>query len=195
MAAAARHDRFNLFTIPPLVLLTGLSLLCPCEAMHSALSWSVLAYIVADIIYNILVPHCQPGPVRLATILVHHLLTAWLVLHPIAYAENGHFTAYCSIVEVNTVCQVFYKVTKLKIFQMGFMLTWFSMRLIWFPYLIFVFHRTMVQQDQSTYTYCQVVGSQVLLVGLNVFWSAEQALINRRAAQPGREDGAKAKET
>mmetsp|Transcript_65257 Transcript_65257/g.165388 ORF Transcript_65257/g.165388 Transcript_65257/m.165388 type:complete len:209 (+) Transcript_65257:104-730(+) len=178
-AAALRHDRFNLVFICPIIVLTVLSLLKRSDrqaGVHAALSWTTLGYIVADICYNALVPHCQPSKVRLGTILFHHLVTCWLVWHPIQHrADSGHITAYGTIVEVNTIFQTLHKVFRLKIFQQGFLATWVSMRLVWYPYCVWLTHLHMLTLDHlpGSYTYCQVVGSQFTLVCLNLFWSAE----------------------
>mmetsp|Transcript_85247 Transcript_85247/g.244788 ORF Transcript_85247/g.244788 Transcript_85247/m.244788 type:complete len:220 (-) Transcript_85247:130-789(-) len=178
-AASLMHDRFNMVFIPPIVALTGLSLLKSSDrqaGVHTALTWTTFGYIVADIFYNALVPRCQPGKVRLGSILFHHFVTCWLLWHPIKFPDEGHITALCTIVEVNTVFQTMNKIWKRKIFQQGFMATWFSMRLLWYPYLVYRFHWHMKYEfmvDVGSYEYCQVVGSQFLLSGLNFFWTAE----------------------
>merc|ERR1712079_74995 len=173
--AGALHDRFNLVFIPPLVTLTALSLLRPTETLHLVLSWSVMAYILMDIVYHFVVPHCQPGPVRLVTTLIHHFIVVWLVLHPLSEPRHLHFTAWATIVEVNTLCQVLNKAFKMKIFSIGFLVTWFSLRLLWYPYLAYWFHNVLTGEGLQVfgYTYCQVVGSQVALCALGLFWSVE----------------------
>merc|ERR1712151_455055 len=51
------------------------------------------------------------------------------------------------------------------------------MRLIWYPYLVHKFHKTMIDWGATpglaNYSYCQVVGSMVGLNSLNFFWTAE----------------------
>mmetsp|Transcript_55695 Transcript_55695/g.156258 ORF Transcript_55695/g.156258 Transcript_55695/m.156258 type:complete len:205 (-) Transcript_55695:98-712(-) len=180
-AAGARHDTFNLVFIPPLVALTILSLLLATDTLHYLLTWSVLGYVVLDILYHLVDPYCQPDFLRWATIVFHHLVVVWLAAHPLQQPQNLSFTAWATIVEVNTVCQVFNRAFKLKIFRIGFLVTWFGLRLIWYPVLIYSFHGVLMRQgvELFSHTYCQVVGSQVLLVMLNAFWTAEFLLAKK----------------
>eukprot|EP00913_Durusdinium_trenchii_P003905 g3614.t1 len=121
------HDRFNLFMIPPLVLLTGCSLASPSRMTHNALAWSVLSYMLLDIAYNLLAPECQPTWCRWVTILIHHVTAAWLVCFPINHQDFGDLTAYCTLVEVNTLFLTLFKV----------------FRLLWYPYLVYHFHEVV----------------------------------------------------
>merc|ERR1711879_364082 len=176
--AAAQHDTFNAVFIPPIVLLTFVSLYQQYEAqapVHWMLVYATMAYVLMDIVYHFFVPKCQPDPVRLGTIMFHHFITAWLLVFPIMCPDSGSFVSYCTVVEINTLCQVLKKLTKMPIFDKGFLFTWFSMRLILYPWLIWRFHKLMMDLNEPVggYRYFQVVGSQIVLVGLNVFWTVE----------------------
>ncbi|CAJ1461454.1 unnamed protein product [Effrenium voratum] len=172
------HDSFNLLAIPPLVLLTGVSLARPSRASNSALSWSVLGYMFLDITYNLLAPACQPTWRRWATILFHHVTAAWLVCFPIKYQQFAHLTAYCTLVEVNTFFLTLFKVFKWQFAQMGHLTSWVSLRLFWYPYLVYLFHTEVSGGgfQVGSYEHFQSVGSQVILCGLNFYWTVEVAL-------------------
>ena len=127
-----------------------------------------------DTIYNLVAPHVQPSTQRLATILLHHVAAGVLVLHPLQYPEaHGYLTAYATIVEVNTLFHSLSKKFKAqKAFVHAFHATWIGLRLGWYPYLLaVVFPRVM--QGYSDRVYWQVVGSQAVLVALNLLWTAE----------------------
>ena len=116
----------------------------------------------------------QPSTQRLATILLHHVAAGVLVLHPLQYPEHhGYLTAYATIVEVNTLFHSLSKKFKgQKAFVHAFHATWVGLRLGWYPYLLaVVFPRVM--QGYSDRVYWQVVGSQAVLVGLNLLWTTE----------------------
>eukprot|EP00448_Togula_jolla_P035737 CAMPEP_0170626952 /NCGR_PEP_ID=MMETSP0224-20130122/31657_1 /TAXON_ID=285029 /ORGANISM="Togula jolla, Strain CCCM 725" /LENGTH=147 /DNA_ID=CAMNT_0010953809 /DNA_START=119 /DNA_END=562 /DNA_ORIENTATION=- len=134
-----------------------------------------MGYVACDVVYNTIDPQCQPGKFRLSTILFHHFVTMWLVLHPWQHPENGHLTAYSTVVELNTLFITLQRLFKSKFCQMGFYATWLSMRLMWYPYLIRRYHNAIVQWGAAplTYTWWQVVGSQCVLVGLNFVWTGE----------------------
>mmetsp|Transcript_44486 Transcript_44486/g.70729 ORF Transcript_44486/g.70729 Transcript_44486/m.70729 type:complete len:199 (+) Transcript_44486:38-634(+) len=172
------HERFNLFMIPPLVLLTGCSLMRPSLVTHGILSWSVLSYMVLDTTYNLLAPDCQPTWKRWVTILLHHVTAAWLVCFPINHPDFAHLTAYCTTVEVNTLFLTLYKVFKWNFAQTGHMVSWVVLRLLWYPYLVYHFHEVVSGGGfkAGSYEHFQSVGSQVILCGLNFYWTFEVAM-------------------
>jgi len=175
--AADIHDRFNIAAITPLVSLTVAAFARPCRSTDVTLSYSTFTYILVDIVYHLLVPRIQPSFFRFSTIMAHHLVTAWLLLHPILHPEHAHFTKYCTIVEINTLFLTMNKFLKWKLMQFGFYSTWVGMRLVWYPYLIKRFHDTMIRWGATPaltdYNYCQVVGSLGVLCGFNYVWTAE----------------------
>ncbi|CAE7557849.1 unnamed protein product [Symbiodinium microadriaticum] len=184
------HNCFNLFAIPPLVLLTGWSLAKPSPAAHKALSWSVLCYTMLDTIYNLMVPECQPSRRRWASILLHHVTAAWLVCFPISYEGFAHLTAYCTAVELNTMCFAIYKAFKGPAARAAHLLTWVVLRLGWYPYLVYHFHQAVRGAGFAvgSYEYCQSVGSQVILCSLNFFWTVEVALGMMQAKQKQKDE-------
>ena len=178
VAAAAAHDRLNVWAVAVLCSLCAVCALRPSAAANAALSWAVLAYIVGDLLYHAAVPHCQPSYHRLFTIVLHHLATLWLVLHPIAHPEHTHMTLHGTLVEINTLIHNAGKVYKLKRLKPAFYATWFGLRLGYCPYLLFVFDRMMRASGAEPwdYTYTQVVGSHAFLCALNVWWTCEAVM-------------------
>jgi hypothetical protein len=140
--------------------------------VDTLLAWGILAYIVMDTAYNCLAPQIQPSTGRLITIVVHHIATAWLVLYPIRNPHHMHLGAHSAVVEVNTLLLTMGKLgMKSNAQQMGFYLTWVTMRLMWYPVLCYRFH--YLGHPVGSYEYCQIVGSQVVLTCLGYYWSFE----------------------
>mmetsp|Transcript_59739 Transcript_59739/g.175254 ORF Transcript_59739/g.175254 Transcript_59739/m.175254 type:complete len:205 (+) Transcript_59739:117-731(+) len=186
-AAAAAHDRFNAAAVTPIMVVLALCLALPspdgAKAANSALTWLILAYTCADLLYIVLAPHCQVGPMRWSTILLHHVVTLWLICHPILYPRHRHLVVQVAIVEVNTFVRILQRLTRWPLLEPAFMATWVTMRLVWCPYLVYSFHREALAQGfrRWGYTYCQTVGSQAVLCCLNLFWSGEFAMsLSRR---------------
>lgn len=175
-AAAAQHDRLNLYAITPLVVLTLAAL---ATASHpticATLSFATAAYIVADIIYNAVVPECQPNAFRWATIMLHHFVTFWLVLHPCLHLENSDMTALATIVEINTLILTANRDLKWKSLTYAFYFTWVTMRLVWYPYLAIYNHARITTWGAKMYDYywMQTVGTVVILCALNWLWTFE----------------------
>merc|ERR1712060_36792 len=111
----------------------------------------------------------------------------WLLLDPIVHSEHLHLTKLCTIVEINTLLLTANRLRRHRIMEIAFYGTWVCMRLLWYPYLIHYFHKTLIawgaMPTLADYSYCQVVGSMVGLNGLNFFWTAEllvNMLYNKR---------------
>ena len=177
-AATAIHDELNVVCITLLVVLTLASLCWQTASTQQLLSHCTLLYIIADIVYNLLVPHCQPSKFRLGTILLHHVLTAWLLLHPIVNTEHAELTCLCMVVEINTVLHNANKVLKRPWTELAFQLSWVVLRLLWYPYLVFLFHQRITEWGASvmSFKWLQTVGSMVGLCCLNFVWTAEVAV-------------------
>mmetsp|Transcript_120648 Transcript_120648/g.240243 ORF Transcript_120648/g.240243 Transcript_120648/m.240243 type:complete len:202 (+) Transcript_120648:110-715(+) len=176
-AAAAAHERFNMFTIPPLAILAVLSLMINESLLHKLLTWGVLVYSLADTIYVVAVPHCMPSGSRFITVVLHHLVVIYLALHPIFHPENLYLTAYYAIVEVNTVCLNIRRAFRWQWSTVAFFATWIVLRLVWYPYLVYHLHTIMLSQQRppGSHAWNQVVGTSAALTALNYFWTAEIA--------------------
>jgi hypothetical protein len=173
--AAATHDRFNLYAVTPLVILTLASYTSTSQLTHEVLSYATLTYVVCDILYNLAVPQCQPNLTRWATIMLHHVVTVWLVLHPCLHRENADMTAGATIVEINTLILTVNRNLKWKSLTYAFYFTWVTMRLIWYPYLTYVHHVRMTGWGAKLfdYYYNQTIGTVVVLCALNWLWTYE----------------------
>jgi len=69
------------------------------------------------------------------------------------------------------------KALKWKLTKIGFYATWVCLRLVWWPYLIKLFHDALLQWGAepalTDYNYCRVLGSLGVLCGFNYLWTAE----------------------
>ena len=119
VAAAAAHDRLNVWAVAVLCSLCAICALRPSATANATLSWAVLAYVIGDLLYHAAVPHCQPSYHRLFTIVLHHLATLWLVLHPLAHPEHTHMTLHGTLVEINTLIHNAGKGYKLHTWYLG----------------------------------------------------------------------------
>ena len=182
-AAAAVHDDLNVKAIFVLVALTLLCAMQPSPITHKLLSYAALVYTMGDTLYHFAIPHCQPTTLRLATILLHHLATAVLLLHPLMHPPHAAYTMHCMSVEVNTLIHNANKVYKGRsaaldsVITAAFYATWFGLRLGYSPYLIFAFHRDMLAIGASpwSFDYLRVVGAHACISFLNFFWTVEMA--------------------
>mmetsp|Transcript_28495 Transcript_28495/g.70231 ORF Transcript_28495/g.70231 Transcript_28495/m.70231 type:complete len:220 (+) Transcript_28495:117-776(+) len=130
-----------------------------------------VAYIVVDTLWIVLFPSAVP---RFAwAIILHHILTFFILLHPLRYPEHSIETCRDGIVELNTfflisrrqlqrgsalnvLCDLCYKAT-------------LSIRFIWQPYLIYHFrHITHMDQGYPVAEHAMVMISQILLCVFNI---------------------------
>jgi hypothetical protein len=155
------------------------------------LSFVALAYLLFDIIYLVLIPECTT---RLTSVLVHHVISAATIVAAIhIHAEAG--IALCLVVEYNTfllvlknlqqfsendnasvfskvvsgAAQTVYKYTQPGIHAM-YMLSWFILRLVYYPFLVLAFHRYL-NLPVFGYYYHIIVGSTTALTALNYYWT------------------------
>mmetsp|Transcript_98175 Transcript_98175/g.278203 ORF Transcript_98175/g.278203 Transcript_98175/m.278203 type:complete len:234 (-) Transcript_98175:180-881(-) len=176
-AAVAKHDHFNIVAISLLVSVTLITMSLPTPWTDGSLTYLTFAYVITDTVYLLWVPHVLPNMSRRITLAVHHLLTMWLLLHPMLHWEHMYMTKSCTIVEINTLLHTANRLRKSRWLEAGFFATWIGMRLCWYPYLIHEFSKTMVAWGAvpaiTDYAYCQVVGCIAGLNALNFFWTAE----------------------
>ncbi|KAG8464594.1 hypothetical protein KFE25_009962 [Diacronema lutheri] len=175
--AAAVHGRFNLFAITPLVVLTIVAYATSKQqSVCLSLSYATAAHIAIDTVWNLVVPQCQPTYFRWSTVMLHHLVTFWLVLHPCMHVENADMTPACTIVEINTLLLTASRhFKKSKAITYSFYVTWVTMRLMWYPYIAFDHHARITQWGATMYDYSwmQTVGTVIVLCVLNVLWTYE----------------------
>ena len=185
------RDIINLFVISGLIVLTILmwndikSLNDKSSAWFIPLAYSTQFYLVADSIFMLALPACVGKRSRLITLVLHHTATMILVLHPLLYPEHQHFLVYGMVVELNTFCLMAFKLVKYDIFKWLHLITWISLRLCWYPFLIFLYHSEMSRQSEngsfySFYEYASVVFPQIILVALGLFWTFELVAFFKR---------------
>eukprot|EP00793_Prasinoderma_coloniale_P005463 PRCOL_00004871-RA len=103
-SAKRNHDMMNLYILPWLATASVFGA-CGAELVPNlVLSCIFLAYIVFDFIWICLQPQCVP---KAPLVLVHHVVTALLILHPVRFPEHGLYTCYDGLVEINTVILTF----------------------------------------------------------------------------------------
>lgn len=175
-AAAALHDRFNIVAMTPVTLLTVHTLIWPSLEVDTMLTYFTFSYILVDIVYHLMAPHCQPNAFRLRTILFHHSVTACLLLWPIQNPEWRCESKKLTVVEINTIILTVNKGLKWRSLQIAFLTTWVSMRLMWKPYLVYIYHQEAVAVGRASLLdlgYWQVVVTMASLCVLNFLWTAE----------------------
>merc|ERR1711920_1039688 len=89
--------------------------------------------------------------------------------------HNAHMLCWSTLVEVNTLCLVLKKLTKWNVFQTLFIGSWFSLRLGWYPFIVWYYHHEMIRQGYPYmgYEHLQVVLGHAAITGLNFFWTVE----------------------
>ena len=85
--------------------------------------------------------------------------------------ENLHLTAYCAIVEINTVCITARRVLRWQWLTIAFFATWIVLRLVWNHCLAYYLHTIMLSQQSlpGSNAWCQVVGPFAAEFGSNAF--------------------------
>ena len=93
------HDHFNLAALPVAVGLSAGSLCGAGGRTDLALTAYMLAYFATDTLWIA----ARPAIVRTPrTLLFHHALTLLLLLHPLLHPPHRRYTAWMTIVELNT---------------------------------------------------------------------------------------------
>lgn len=172
-AAGRKHDIFNGFFIPPIFGMVIWGFVFPSLTAYAVLGWMTQAYLFIDIIYTIVAPNIHPTTFRVWTIIIHHLITMWAIFYCINNPADAHLLCWSMIVELNTLVQVIFKLTKIKLFNHLFMLTWFTLRLIMYPWLVWTYHHMAVKQGITGHGYWQIVAGHGGITVLNYVWTAE----------------------
>lgn len=173
-AAIKLHDRVNLFLVPPLVF--GCCAGCVPSLQWLADPYAVTvgfaAYIALDTVWLLVEPRAIPS--LYSVVLVHHLVTAGLLSHPLRYPEQAIYTCINGTVELNTLILVLRRNTTGVLNAVLNVLYWATtvgIRLGVVPYLLW--HLYYHMQKYPPQEFYIVVCSQTFLcvfnVGLTVF--------------------------
>ena len=163
------HDTLNIPLVGSLALLCILGLFgrFDCTFITKIFTY----YIVLDSIWIVLSPSAVPNFPWI--ILLHHLLTFLILLHPLRYPEHSIETCRDGIVEVNT----FFLIVRRQFRRGSFLNVFFgfcykltlSIRFIWQPYLIYHFHVIVNVREGYTWSeYFIVFCTQILLCTFNI---------------------------
>jgi len=129
------HDLANLLVLPVMIIIdTNYLYYGTHEAFWCCFAF-VAFYFVADLTWVILVPHCVKSA---QTIKMHHTVSILYLILPFTYPEYGHFMGYCMLVELNTwflIARRYWRRSS-KIFSIGFYITWITVRVGLFTYLM-----------------------------------------------------------
>lgn len=161
------------------------------EAFH-LFWWLTFGYFVADALFLLLVPQCVKSP---RMIMCHHIGTIVYICVPKLRPEYGWLMGACMIVEVNTwflVARRYFNKNGSKAFTRGvpltescrlllvsscFYVTWFAIRLFFYPYLFYVIVGEWLKYSWRVGRYINVIAPtpviQAVLIYLNVKWSID----------------------
>lgn len=144
-AAVRLHDRVNLLILPLIGCMAVAGLLPKDSMFHYdpvKVTNAFLMYIVADAVWIMRQPECLPS---LPTIvLAHHAITLVLLLFPVRFPEYATFTCWDGLVELNTFMLIARRQLSgwprlRKTFNRLYWATFFPLRFMLCPYLIFHF--------------------------------------------------------
>lgn len=154
--------------------------------------WVTFAYFVADITFILVLPHCVRSP---SLIVKHHIATLGYICVPFVRPEHGWLMGACMMVEVNTWFLIarrsfnkrgdkmfspgvaLYKSLRLLVVSVCFYVSWFSIRLVWYPYLLRVILREWLKESTKVGTYLNLIAvtpvMQCIFIFLNVKWTID----------------------
>lgn len=138
-----QHDAFNLVALPPIVALTIADLLSASPRFARPLALALFGYIAADSAWILARPSVVRAP---RTLLGHHILVLLMLLHPLTHAPHARYTAWMSIVELNTILLILRRHVRssegsvlvaliARAVDACFTASWLAIRVAWFPYL------------------------------------------------------------
>ena len=145
------HDYWNIILLPIVLIFNVWYCLYPNEETYSKQFVVFLAYIVADALFILIKPDCVGLP---RPILVHHVavIIGWIA---VTQLEHGKwFVSACVIVEINT----WFKFLKRycpdnfmlrTIVDILFLTSWVGIRLMLYPYMLFIGIRMYYVPDES----------------------------------------------
>mmetsp|Transcript_93246 Transcript_93246/g.241002 ORF Transcript_93246/g.241002 Transcript_93246/m.241002 type:complete len:368 (-) Transcript_93246:50-1153(-) len=154
--------------------------------------WTTLAYFIVDIVFVLLLPHCVRSP---KVIMQHHFATIGYIMVPKLRPQYGWLMGACMVVEVNTwfliarrsfnkkgdkmfmngVCLS--KSLRLLVVSSCFYVTWFVIRLGFYPYLMLVIIKEWWQYSEQVGTPINLIMitpiMQLIFIFLNIKWTVD----------------------
>jgi hypothetical protein len=154
--------------------------------------WLTFAYFVTDLIFVTVLPHCVKSQ---RVIVTHHVATLGYISIPFVMPEYGWLMGACMNVEVNTwflIARRFFNKNGQKMFTTGvsrtkslrlllvstcFYVSWFVIRLGFYPYLWFVIVGEWLKYSSRVGYYINLIAvtpiMQSVFIYLNVKWSVD----------------------
>lgn len=153
---------------------------------------TTMAYFVVDILFVILLPECVRSP---KVIIQHHLATIGYIFIPFFRREYGWLMGACMIVEINTwflIARRSFNKRGDKMFTAGlplrksfrlllvsscFYVTWFVIRLGFYPYLLVVIVQEWLAETKRVGTPLNLIAitpvMQCVFIFLNIKWTID----------------------
>mmetsp|Transcript_46439 Transcript_46439/g.107586 ORF Transcript_46439/g.107586 Transcript_46439/m.107586 type:complete len:212 (+) Transcript_46439:3-638(+) len=160
--------------------------------VFSVFWWTTFAYFIADLIWMVALPGCVRSP---KVIIQHHLATLAYILIPYIRRQYGWLMGACMIVEVNTwflIARRSFNKNGDKPFQTGvhpwkslrliivstcFYITWFAIRLVFYPLLLIVICKEWYAYSLEVRTPLNLIAvtpvMQLIFIFLNVKWTVD----------------------
>mmetsp|Transcript_56164 Transcript_56164/g.130780 ORF Transcript_56164/g.130780 Transcript_56164/m.130780 type:complete len:346 (+) Transcript_56164:91-1128(+) len=154
--------------------------------------WTTFTYFVVDMLFVLLLPQCVKSP---SIIVKHHMATIGYIMIPKMRPEYGWLMGSCLIVEVNTwflIARRYFNRNGDKMFTPGvplvkslrlllvsscFYVSWFVIRLGFYPYLLFVIVGEWYAESIRVGTPINLIAitpvMQCIFIFLNVKWSVD----------------------
>lgn len=181
------HDVVNMVVISRLLMLTAGMFADRHENETSRwflpLAYSTTLYLSLDAIFIWWYSNLFT---RALSLVVHHTAAVALVVHAILYPEHERFLLYGMLVELNTFFLTAFKIWKTSVLKWLHLLTWVTLRLGWYPYLVLVYHTEMSSPAYTMFEYGCVLVPHLTVVSLGVFWTLEITTKRSKAMTRGK---------
>jgi len=167
--------------------------------------WVTFAYFIVDVLFVLLLPKCVKSP---WVIVQHHLATIGYIFVPKTRPEYGWLMGACMIVEVNTWFLIarrsfnkngdkpftrgvsLLKSVRLSIVSSCFYVSWFVIRLGFYPYLLIVIIGEWFAESRRVGTPVNLIAitpvMQCIFIFLNVKWTVDLIRSKLKGRGPGK---------
>mmetsp|Transcript_19368 Transcript_19368/g.56223 ORF Transcript_19368/g.56223 Transcript_19368/m.56223 type:complete len:353 (-) Transcript_19368:78-1136(-) len=154
--------------------------------------WTTVAYFVVDVLFVLLLPHCVRSP---KVIVQHHVATLGYIMVPKLRPEYGWIMGACMSVEVNTWFLIarrsfnkngdkmftrgvpLVKSLRLILVSTSFYVSWFVIRLGFYPYLLVVILGEWYSESRRVGTPLNIIAitpvMQCIFIFLNIKWTID----------------------